>query len=260
MIHESCYVDEPCEIGAGTRIWHFSHLMRGCRIGRECSIGQNCVISPGVVIGDRCKIQNNVSVYTGVELEEGVFLGPSMVFTNVLTPRAHIPRNTPADFQPTHVRRGASIGANATIVAGLTIGQYALIGAGAVVTRDVPDFAIVYGNRARAHGWACHCGAALRFAGYPLPGFLHENAKERKRERDRQEETRRCRPSLFSLAAGFRAFALSRFRAKRPVLNACLVAQCSACGSRYALREGGGAQRGAGPRVAMEEMVMPVMR
>lgn len=177
MIHESCYIDESCEIGAGTRVWHFSHLMRGCRIGRECSIGQNCVISPGVVIGDRCKIQNNVSVYSGVELEEEVFLGPSMVFTNVLTPRAHIPRNTPADFLATRVRRGASVGANATIVAGVTVGQYALIGAGAVVTRDVPDFAIVYGNPARTRGWACHCGAALRFepasppttAGEPAP-------------------------------------------------------------------------------------------
>lgn len=163
LIHESCYVDEPCEIGEGTRIWHFCHLMRDCRIGRDCSIGQNCVISPGVVIGDRCKIQNNVSVYTGVELEDEVFLGPSMVFTNVLTPRAHIPRNTPADFARTLVRRGASIGANATIVAGVIIGQYALIGAGAVVTRDVPDFAIVYGNPARARGWACHCGATLQF-------------------------------------------------------------------------------------------------
>ena len=163
QIHASCYIDEPCEIGAGTKIWHFSHIMRDCRIGRDCTIGQNCVISPGVVIGDGCKIQNNVSVYTGVELEEGVFLGPSMVFTNVLTPRAHIPRNTAADFRSTRVRRGASIGANATIVAGITIGQYAFIGAGAVVTRDVPDFAIVYGNPARRRGWACHCGVALQF-------------------------------------------------------------------------------------------------
>lgn len=169
QIHESCYVDQPCEIGAGTRIWHFSHLMKGCRIGRDCTIGQNCVISPGVVIGDRCKIQNNVSVYSGVELEAEVFLGPSMVFTNVLTPRAHIPRNTPADFASTRVRSGASIGANATIVAGVTIGRYALVGAGAVVTRDVPDFAVVYGNPARSRGWACHCGAALRFSAPEAP-------------------------------------------------------------------------------------------
>jgi UDP-2-acetamido-3-amino-2,3-dideoxy-glucuronate N-acetyltransferase len=167
LVHESCYVDEPCEIGAGTRIWHFSHIMRDCRIGRDCSIGQNCVISPGVVIGDRCRIQNNVSVYGGVELEEAVFLGPSMVFTNVLTPRAHVSRNTPGDFATTRVRRGASIGANATIVAGVTIGQYALVGAGAVVTRDVADFAIVYGNPARPRGWACHCGVTLRFDAGP---------------------------------------------------------------------------------------------
>src|SRR5439155_8206669 len=116
-----------------------------------------------VVIGGRCRIQNNVSVYTGVELEDEVFLGPSMVFTNVLTPRAHVPRNTPADFAPTRVRRGATIGANATVVAGVTIGQYALVGAGAVVPRDVPDFVIVYGNPARARGWACPCGASLNF-------------------------------------------------------------------------------------------------
>jgi UDP-2-acetamido-3-amino-2,3-dideoxy-glucuronate N-acetyltransferase len=163
QIHPSCYVDEPCEIGAGTRIWHFSHIMRDCRIGRDCSIGQNCVVSPGVVIGDGCRIQNNVSVYGGVELEESVFLGPSMVFTNVLTPRAHVSRNTAGDFAATRVRRGASIGANATIVAGVIIGQYALVGAGAVVTRDVADFAIVYGNPARPRGWACHCGVTLRF-------------------------------------------------------------------------------------------------
>src|SRR5207247_8432406 len=141
-IHESCYVDPPCEIGEGTRIWHFSHIMKGCRIGRDCSIGQNCLISPGVVIGDRCKIQNNVSVYTGVELEDEVFLGPSMVFTNVLTPRAHIPRNTAAHYVPTRVRRGASIGANATIVAGVTLGEYVMAGAGAVATRDAPAFPI----------------------------------------------------------------------------------------------------------------------
>jgi UDP-2-acetamido-3-amino-2,3-dideoxy-glucuronate N-acetyltransferase len=204
QIHESCYLDAPCEIGEGTRIWHFSHIMKGCRIGRDCSIGQNCVISPGVVIGDRCKIQNNVSVYTGVELEAEVFLGPSMVFTNVLTPRAHIPRNTPADFARTVVRGGASIGANATIVAGVSVGRYALVGAGAVVTRDVPDFAIVYGNPARARGWACHCGAALRFA----------EAGQRPPQGTRTVDM-----------AGTSVGALS-------------IARCADCGSRYELGEG----------------------
>ncbi|MCX6360034.1 MAG: acyltransferase [Armatimonadetes bacterium] len=162
-IHPSAYVDEPCEIGAGTQIWHFSHVMKGCAIGPDCRIGQNVVISPGVRIGRNVKIQNNVSVYTGVTLEDDVFCGPSMVFTNVLTPRAAFPRNTDADYHPTLVKRGASIGANATIVCGITIGEHALIGAGSVVTRDVPAYAILVGNPARPRGWACECGVRLSF-------------------------------------------------------------------------------------------------
>jgi UDP-2-acetamido-3-amino-2,3-dideoxy-glucuronate N-acetyltransferase len=159
FVHESSYVDEPCEIGEGTKIWHFCHIMKGSRIGRDCNIGQNVVISPAVVLGDNVKIQNNVSVYTGVELEDDVFCGPSMVFTNVVNPRSHVSRKD--EYRRTLVRRGASIGANATIVCGHTIGRYAFIGAGAVVTKDVPDFALVLGNPARISGWICMCGVKL---------------------------------------------------------------------------------------------------
>ncbi len=163
-VHESSYVDEPCEIGAGTQIWHFCHIMKNCVIGKRCRIGQNVVISPGVQIGDNVKIQNNVSVYSGVILEDDVFCGPSMVFTNINTPRSAYPRNTADDYLQTIVKRGASIGANATIVCGHTIGEHAFVGAGAVVTRDVPPYAIVHGNPARVHGWACECGIKLAFA------------------------------------------------------------------------------------------------
>ncbi|HJZ66662.1 MAG TPA: acyltransferase [Blastocatellia bacterium] len=159
FVHESSYVDEPCEIGEGTKIWHFSHVMAGSKIGRRCNIGQNVVISPQVVIGDNVKIQNNVSVYTGVELEDDVFCGPSMVFTNVTNPRSHVSRKD--EYRKTLVKRGASIGANATVVCGNTIGRHAFIGAGAVVTRDVPDFAIVLGNPGRLVGWMCQCGVKL---------------------------------------------------------------------------------------------------
>ncbi len=163
FVHESSYVDEPTEIGEGTKIWHFSHVLPQCRIGRNCNIGQNVVIGPRVQIGDRVKIQNNVSVYEGVELEDEVFCGPSMVFTNVFTPRSGTPRNSTSDYLRTLVKRGASIGANATIVCGNTIGEYAFIGAGSVVTKDVPPYAIVYGNPARIHGYACECGVKLEF-------------------------------------------------------------------------------------------------
>jgi UDP-2-acetamido-3-amino-2,3-dideoxy-glucuronate N-acetyltransferase len=161
FIHESSYVDEGVQIGDGTSIWHFCHILTGVKIGKKCRIGQNVVIGPDVTVGNNVKIQNNVSVYRGVTLEDDVFCGPSMVFTNVETPRAAFPRNKAEDDLPTLVRRGASIGANATIVCGNTIGEHALVGAGSVVTHDVPAFALVYGNPARQRGWACECGIVL---------------------------------------------------------------------------------------------------
>lgn len=164
FVHESSYVDAPAEIGDGTKIWHFSHVMTGSTIGRECTIGQNVSVGPRVRIGNRVKIQNNVSVYEGVELEDDVFCGPSMVFTNVVTPRCGTPRNTSADFAPTIVRRGATLGANCTIVCGHTIGEFAFVGAGSVVTSDVPPYALVYGNPARVRGYACECGVRLSIA------------------------------------------------------------------------------------------------
>lgn len=159
--HETAVIDEGCRIGAGTRIWHFSHIMPDCVIGERCNIGQNVVISPGVVLGNNVKIQNNVSVYTGVVCEDDVFLGPSCVFTNVLNPRSAIPRKD--QYRKTLVRRGATIGANATIVCGHTIGEYALIGAGAVVTKDVPPYALVVGNPSKQIGWVSEYGHRLRF-------------------------------------------------------------------------------------------------
>ncbi|WP_139903720.1 acyltransferase [Clostridium thermarum] len=163
FVHESSYVDEPCKIGRGTKIWHFSHIMKDCSIGENCNIGQNVVISPGVIIGNGVKIQNNVSVYTGVVCEDGVFLGPSCVFTNVINPRSFIERKS--EYRPTIIGKGASIGANATIVCGHNIGKYALIGAGTVVTRDVPDYAMVIGNPGRVAGYVCECGEKLEFNG-----------------------------------------------------------------------------------------------
>ena len=161
--HPTAVVDPGAEIGEGTRIWHFCHVMGSARIGKACSLGQNVFIAPHVVIGDRVKIQNNVSVYEGVTLEDDVFCGPSMVFTNVLNPRSHISRKS--EFHPTLVQRGATIGANATVVCGHTIGRYAFIGAGAVVTLDVPDHALALGVPARVVGWMCRCGVRLVFAG-----------------------------------------------------------------------------------------------
>lgn len=159
FVHPTAVIDEPCQIGVGTKIWHFSHVMSRATVGERCIIGQNVFISSGCRIGDGCKIQNNVSIYAGVELEDEVFCGPSMVFTNVINPRAFMERKS--EFKSTRVLRGASIGANATILCGVTLGSYCLIGAGAVVTRDVPDYALVYGSPARLKGWVCYCAEPL---------------------------------------------------------------------------------------------------
>ncbi|MDP6518099.1 MAG: acyltransferase [Alphaproteobacteria bacterium] len=158
-IHPSAVIDDGATVGAGTRIWHFCHILAGARIGARCILGQNVMVANGAVIGDGCKIQNNVSIYAGVILEDEVFCGPSMVFTNVTTPRAFIERKD--EFLPTRVGRGATIGANATVLCGNTIGAYAMIGAGAVVTRDVPDHALVVGNPARRRGWVSRAGEPL---------------------------------------------------------------------------------------------------
>jgi UDP-2-acetamido-3-amino-2,3-dideoxy-glucuronate N-acetyltransferase len=159
--HETAFVDEGCSIGNETRIWHFSHVMSNCILGEKCNIGQNVVISPGVILGNNVKVQNNVSIYTGVSCDDDVFLGPSMVFTNVINPRSAINRRD--QYAKTHVGKGASIGANATIVCGHDIGEFAFIGAGAVVTKNVPAFALVVGNPARQLGWVGEYGHRLTF-------------------------------------------------------------------------------------------------
>ena len=161
QVHESAYVDEPCEIGAGTKIWHFSHIMAGATLGKNCNIGQNVVVSSNVVMGSNVKVQNNVSIYTGVTLEDDVFCGPSMVFTNVINPRSEIVRRD--KYLCTLVRRGASLGANCTIVCPVQIGRFAFVGAGAVVAKDVADYALVVGVPARRVGWVCRCGDRLPF-------------------------------------------------------------------------------------------------
>lgn len=163
--HPTAVIDEPCQIGAATKIWHFSHVMSRTTVGERCVIGQNVFISSGCRIGNGCKIQNNVSIYAGVELEDEVFCGPSMVFTNVINPRAFMERKS--EFKTTRVLRGASIGANATIVCGVTLGSYCLVGAGALVTRDVPDYALVYGSPARLAGWVCYCAERLGLGADP---------------------------------------------------------------------------------------------
>jgi UDP-2-acetamido-3-amino-2,3-dideoxy-glucuronate N-acetyltransferase len=161
FVHETAIVDPGCEVGKGTRIWHFTHVIKGSRIGEDCNIGQNVVIGPEVTIGNRVKIQNNVSVYDGVTLEDGVFCGPSMVFTNVYNPRSYIPRKN--ELRPTRVKEGATLGANCTIVCGHAIGRFAFVAAGAVVTKDVPDYALMAGNPAMLKGWMCRCGVRLHF-------------------------------------------------------------------------------------------------
>ena len=162
QLHESSYVDEGAVVGSGTKIWHFCHVMRGAVIGERCSLGQNVVVMPGTRLGNNVKVQNNVSIYEGVECEDDVFLGPSMVFTNVVNPRSHISRKH--EYRRTLVRRGASIGANATIVCGYDLGEFSFVAAGAVVTRPVPAYALVAGVPARRIGWVCQCGERLDVA------------------------------------------------------------------------------------------------
>ena len=161
FLHESSYVDEPCQIGKGTKIWHFSHIMKNSVIGENCNIGQNVVVSPDVQLGNNVKIQNNVSLYTGVVCEDDVFLGPSMVFTNVINPRSGVIRKD--EYMKTIVKKGASVGANVTIVCGNNIGSYAFIGAGTVVIKDVPDYALVVGNPSKQIGWMSESGHRLNF-------------------------------------------------------------------------------------------------
>lgn len=159
-VHESCYIDEPCVIGKGTKIWHFSHVMKNSRIGENCNLGQNVVVSPEVIMGNNVKVQNNISIYTGVEIEDNVFCGPSMVFTNILIPRSEIVRRD--EYVKTIIRKGASMGANCTIICGTEIGTYALIGSGAVVSKDVPAYGLMVGVPAKRIGWACRCGVTLK--------------------------------------------------------------------------------------------------
>ena len=163
FVHESSYIDEPCEIGEGTKIWHFCHIQKNAKIGKNCVLGQNVNVANNVTIGNYCKIQNNVSIYEGVTLEDYVFCGPSMVFTNILDPKCKYPQVGAQYYIKTLVKEGASIGANATIVCGHTIGKHAMIGAGTVVTKDVPDYALVVGNPGKVVGWVSEAGKRLEF-------------------------------------------------------------------------------------------------
>jgi len=182
FVHETAIVDEGCIIGTSVKIWHFSHLITGCEVGDRCNIGQNVVISPEVILGKNCKIQNNVSIYSGVICDDDVFLGPSMVFTNVINPRSAVNRRS--EYMKTHVGKGATIGANATIVCGHNIGAYAFIGAGAVVTKEVPSYALVVGNPAKQIGWMSEFGHRLEFnsdgqAKCPESGDLYQLIDDR---------------------------------------------------------------------------------
>jgi UDP-2-acetamido-3-amino-2,3-dideoxy-glucuronate N-acetyltransferase len=208
FIHESSYVDDGAVIGDGTKIWHFCHVMPGAVIGERCSLGQNVVVMPGTRIGNNVKIQNNVSIYEGVELEDDVFCGPSMVFTNVINPRSAVSRKH--EYQRTLVRRGVTIGANATVVCGVTLGEYAFVGAGAVVTKDVKPFALVTGVPARQVGWMCRCGQGLGTA-------------DRGLGRDAS-----ARAEASSAVEG------SRPSPRSPVPSPRLI-QCAACGTQYEL-------------------------
>lgn len=173
--HPTAVLDEGCRIGKGCRIWHFSHLMTGCQLGPGCSIGQNVMIAPGVVLGQNVKVQNNVSLYSGVTCADDVFLGPSVVFTNVRNPRSAVPRRD--QYQPTVLERGVSVGANSTIVCGVRLGEYAFVGAGSVITRDVPAYALVYGNPARQHGWMSRQGHRLQFTSEGIAVCPESNEK-----------------------------------------------------------------------------------
>ena len=176
FVHESAFIDDQVEIGDGTKIWHVSHILKNSRIGKNCRIGQNVVIGPNVSIGNEVKIQNNVSVYEGVTIEDNAFCGPSVVFTNVFNPRSEIRRMD--ELRPTLIRKGATLGANSTIVCGVTIGQYAFVGAGAVVVKDIPDFALVVGNPGRIIGWMCECGNRIAFDGEEGRGTCRDCQRE----------------------------------------------------------------------------------
>src|SRR5688572_8832512 len=213
FVHASSYIDEGAQIGKGTKIWHFCHVMPGAVIGERCNLGQNVVVMPGTRIGNNVKIQNNVSIYEGVELEDDVFCGPSMVFTNVVNPRSHVSRKR--EYQRTLVRRGATIGANATVVCGVTLGEYAFVGAGAVVTKDVKPFALVTGVPARQVGWMCRCGERL--------GVAYRDFKE-------PESLKRDASSRSSLTASVPAKAA-------PLSATAEFTVCGACGTAYTLAE-----------------------
>lgn len=187
FVHESAYLDEPCEIGEGTKIWHFSHVQKNCKIGKNCVFGQNVNVANNVTIGNFCKIQNNVSIYEGVTLEDYVFCGPSMVFTNILDPKCKYPQVGAQYYIKTLVREGASIGANATIVCGHTIGKNSIIGAGAVVTKDVPDYALIVGNPGRIVGWVSEAGKKLKFNENGF-AFCDKSNKKYKLENNKVEE------------------------------------------------------------------------
>lgn len=187
--HPSAIIEKGASVGRGTKIWHFSHVMSGAKIGKNCKLGQSVYVGPGVHIGANVKIQNNVSVYPGVTLEDNVFCGPSMVFTNIINPRSEIVRNDEKFYHKTLVKEGASIGANATVVCGKTIGRSAFVGAGSVITKDIPDFALVYGNPARIHSWMCRCGEKLNFKKKGVTQKVRCVACKKKYKKNRQKVT-----------------------------------------------------------------------